>query len=147
MKIALGCDHGGLELKNAVIAHLQGKGIETQDFGAYSDEASDYSDYAEAVCSAVIDKKADLGILICGTGVGMSVAANKISGIRCALLGNVFTAKATRSHNDANVMSMGARVTGVGLALEIVDAYIDTPFSNETRHINRINKVADLEKR
>lgn len=147
MIIALGSDHGGLCLKSAVIAHLQKKGIKTIDFGAHESSSSDYPDYATPVCGAVLSNEADYGILICGTGVGMSIAANKINGIRCALLGDVFSAKATRAHNDANVMSMGERVIGEGLALEIVDAFLGTAYSNEPRHQERIQKVMNLEER
>lgn len=147
MTIALGSDHGGYSLKAIVIEHLQKKGITTIDKGAYDNTSCDYSDYAVPVCSAVLSGEADYGILICGTGIGMSISANKIRGIRCALLGDVFSAKATRSHNDANVMSMGERVVGPGLALEIVDAFLGTDFSNEPRHQRRINKMMDLEER
>ena len=147
MIIALGCDHGALELKNIIIKHLEQKGFDTIDCGTNSTDSCDYSDFAEKVCALVKTGEADLGILICGTGIGMSMAANKIDGIRCALCGDVFSAKATRSHNDANVLALGARVVGVGLALEIVDAYLGTSFSREQRHINRIKKVMELEKK
>lgn len=147
MTIAIGSDHGGIHLKAAVIEHLQHDGIKTLDMGAYEDKSSDYADYAVPVCSAVLSGEADFGILICGTGVGMSISANKIRGIRCALLGDVFSAKATRSHNDANVMAMGERVIGVGHALEIVDAFLGTAFSNEPRHTQRIEKIMRLEER
>lgn len=147
MKIALGCDHGGFELKNTIVEHLSKKEIKVKDFGTYSTDAADYADFAVPVCEAVINGQADYGILICGTGIGMSISANKINGIRCALLSDVFSAKATREHNDSNVLAMGARVVGPGLALEIVDAYLGTAFSNAERHVNRINKIANLEKR
>ena len=147
MTIALGSDHGGYELKKIVIEHLKQKGYETTDFGTHDSNSCDYSDYAVPVCEAVLSGKASFGILICGTGIGMSISANKINGIRCALLSDVFSAKATREHNDTNVMAMGARVTGPGLALEIVDTYLGTAFSKEQRHINRIEKVMSLEKR
>ena len=147
MIIALGSDHGGVELKHTIIEHMQKEGIEAIDFGTHDNNACDFSDYAEPVCSAVLSKKADLGVLICGTGIGMSISANKIRGIRCALLGNVFSAKATRLHNDANVMALGARVTGPGLALEIVDAFLETGFSGAPRHVKRIEKMMNLEKR
>jgi ribose 5-phosphate isomerase B len=145
MIIALGSDHGAFELKNIIIEHLKQKGIETIDCGTNSADSCDYSDYAKKVCALVNDGKATLGVLVCGTGIGMSMAANKISGIRCALCGDVFSAKATRSHNDANVIALGARVVGVGLALEIIDAFVDTPFSGDERHIRRIEKVMELE--
>ncbi len=147
MTIAIGCDHGGIELKTVVIDHLQQQGKEICDFGAHSCDSSDYPDYAVPVCEAVLSGKADFGILICGTGIGMSISANKIKGIRCALLGDVFSAKATRLHNDTNVMAMGGRVIGPGHALEIVDAFLGTTFSHEQRHQNRIDKVMNLEKR
>lgn len=147
MKIAIGCDHGGIELKAAIIEHLQKHGREIRDFGAYSCDACDYPDYAVPVCEAVLAGKADFGILICGTGIGMSISANKIHGIRCALLGDVFSAKATRAHNNTNVMALGGRVIGPGHALEIVDAFLGTGFSGEQRHQNRIDKIMNLEKR
>lgn len=147
MTIAIGCDHGGYELKNIIIDHLKHKCIDTIDFGAYDCTPSDYSDYAVPVCEAVLSKKADLGILVCGTGIGMSISANKIDGIRCALLSDVFSAKATREHNDSNVMAIGGRVIGSGPALEIVDAFLGAAFSNASRHIIRIQKIMDLEKR
>ncbi len=146
MIIAIGSDHGGVHLKAIVIEHLQKKGVNTIDKGSYDKTSCDYSDYAVPVCSAVLSGEADLGVLICGTGIGMSMSANKIHGIRCAVLGDVFSAKATRSHNDANVMSLGGRVVGPGLALEIVDAFIGTDFSNEPRHQRRINKIMELER-
>jgi len=145
MKVALGSDHAGLELKMAVIEHLNEKGMETVDFGTFSRESCDYPDYAVPVCNAVLSGKADTGILICATGIGISIAANKIRGIRCALLADVFSAKATRSHNDANVMALGGLVIGKGHAMEIVDAFLSTPFSNGERHKNRIAKIMALE--
>jgi ribose 5-phosphate isomerase B len=145
MVIAFGSDHGGYELKLIILDHLKQKGIETIDCGSNSTLACDYSDYAQKACALVNDGTADTAILICGTGVGMSVSANKINGIRCALCGDVFTAKATRSHNDANVLAIGARAIGRGHALEIVDAYINTPFSKEERHERRIQKIMDME--
>lgn len=147
MRIALGSDHGGFDLKNIIIEHLKQKEIEVKDFGTYNCDAADYADYAVPVCAAVNAGEADYGILVCGTGVGMSISANKIDGIRCALLGDVFSAKATREHNDSNVMALGARVVGVGLALEIVDMYLATAYSNEDRHTKRIQKIKNLEKR
>jgi len=145
MTIAIGCDHGAFELKQIVINHLEQKNIDIKDCGTFTEESCDYSDYAVKVCELVNRKDADFGILICGTGIGMSIAANKIDGIRCALLSDVFSAKATRSHNDTNVMAMGARVVGVGLALEVVDAFLNEPFSNEERHQRRIDKIMSLE--
>jgi ribose 5-phosphate isomerase B len=147
MKIAIGSDHGGFDLKTIIIDHLKKQGTEVTDFGTYSCDSCDYPDYAVPVCDAVLTGKADFGILICGTGIGISISANKIHGIRCALLGDVFSAKATRSHNDANVMALGGRVVGDGLALEIVDAFLNTPFSGDQRHAKRIEKMMKLEKR
>jgi len=147
MKVAIGCDHGGFDLKTDIIEHLKKQGKEVTDFGTYNRDSCDYPDYAVPVCEAVLSGKADFGILICGTGIGMSISANKIDGIRCALLGDVFSAKATRAHNNTNVMALGGRVTGPGLALEIVDAFLGTEFSGAVRHVNRINKVMNLEKR
>jgi ribose 5-phosphate isomerase B len=147
MTIAIACDHGGFELKAVIIEHLTQQGKSISDFGAYSCEACDYPDYAVPVCEAVLSGQADYGILICGTGIGMSISANKIHGIRCALLGDVFSAKATRAHNDTNVMALGGRVTGAGHALEIVDAFLGTAFSGDQRHVARINKAMNLEKR
>lgn len=147
MIIALGSDHGGYELKKTILDHLKNKNIETIDLGTYSCSSCDYPDFAELVCDAVLSKKADLGILACGTGLGISISANKIKGIRCALLGDVFSAKAAREHNDANVMAVGGRVLGPGLALEIVDAFLGAEFSGDERHQRRINKMMKLEER
>ena len=141
--IALGCDHGGFGLKQAVMKYLEEKGLEYKDFGTYSEESCDYPVYGEAVARAVASGECDRGIIICGTGIGISIAANKVHGIRAALCGDVFSAKATREHNDANILAMGARVTGPGLALEIVKAFLETPFSNDERHIRRINQIED----
>lgn len=147
MTIALGSDHGGFELKEAVAAHLKQKGFDVRDYGVYDACASDYPDNAAPVCDAVLAGEADLGILICGTGIGISISANKIRGIRCALCGDVFSAKMARLHNNAQVMAMGGRVVGQGLALEIVDAFIATPFSGDERHARRVEKIMKLEDR
>ena len=141
MKIAIGSDHGGYLLKQEVMQHLKDRNIEFVDCGSYEDKSCDYPEYAKAVASEITSKKADLGILICGTGIGMSMAANKVPGIRAALCHDVFSAEATRQHNDANIICMGARVVGPGLALMIIDKFIDTPFSNDERHIRRISKI------
>lgn len=141
--IAIGSDHGGYELKEEIMAHLKERNIEYMDCGSYSKESCDYPDYAKKVAEAINEKKAESGILICGTGIGISIAANKIKGIRAALCHDCFSAEATKLHNDANVLAMGARVVGPGLALKIVDTFIDTPFSNDERHIRRINKIED----
>jgi ribose 5-phosphate isomerase B len=147
MIIAIGSDHGGFELKNVILDHLKNKNIDTIDLGTSSCSSCDYPDFAEKVCDAVLSNKADLGILVCGTGIGISISANKIKGIRCALLGDVFSAKAAREHNDANVMALGGRVLGPGLALEIVDAFLGAKFSGDERHKRRIDKMMKLEER
>ena len=147
MKIAIGADHGGVELKAEVEKYLESQGHEYRDFGAFSTAAVDYPDIAIQVAEAVKNGEADRGILICGTGIGMSIAANKVPGIRCALLSDVYSANCTRDHNDDNVMAMGARVIGPGLALEIVDAYLNKDFSNGERHVNRLKKIAEIEKK
>jgi len=139
--IAIGCDHGGFELKQEIIKHLTKKGIDFEDFGCFSEASCDYTDYGKAVAEAVAAGKYEKGILICGTGIGISITANKIKGIRCALCSDCFSAEATREHNDANILALGGRVVGVGLALKIVDTFLNTPFSNEERHIRRISKI------
>ena len=141
--IGLGCDHGGLELKKVVMDYLDSKNIEYKDFGTYTSESCDYPVYGKAVANAVADGECDKGIIICGTGIGNSIAANKVRGIRAALCHDVFSAKATREHNDANILAMGARVIGPGLALEIVKAFLETDFSNDERHIRRIKMIED----
>lgn len=147
MTIAIGGDHGAFELKAQIIDHLQKQGIHTSDMGTYDTQSSDYPDYAPPVCNAVLSGAADFGIVICGTGIGISISANKIHGIRCALLGDTYSARMAREHNDANVMAIGARVLGVGLALDIVDTFLSTEFSHDERHSRRIEKIMDLEKR
>lgn len=139
--IALGCDHGGYELMQEVIAHLEKRGIEYKNFGTYSKESCDYPEFAQAVAHAVADGLCEKGILICGTGIGISIAANKVPGIRAALCHDCFSARATREHNNANILAMGGRVVGAGLALDIVDLFLDTPFSEDERHIRRIKKI------
>ena len=141
--LALGCDHGGYPLMKEVIDYLEKSGIEYKNFGTFSDASVDYPEYGKAVANAVAGGECEKGILICGTGIGISITANKVKGIRCALCGDVFSAKATREHNDANILAMGARVTGAGLALEIVKAFLETPFSNDERHIRRIQQIED----
>lgn len=147
MTIAIGADHGGYELKKTIIGHLNEKGIGTLDMGAYDTQSSDYPDYAPPVCNAVLAGEAELGIVICGTGIGISISANKIHGIRCALLGDAFSARMAREHNDANVMAIGARVLGAGLALDIVDTFLGSGYSHDARHDRRVQKIMDLEKR
>ena len=139
--IAIGSDHGGFALKQAVMKHLESRGEQFRDFGTYSEASCDYPDYGRAVAEAVAGGKYQFGIIICGTGIGISITANKVHGIRAALCGDCFSAEATRLHNDANVLAMGARVVGEGLALKIVDTFLDTPFSNDDRHIRRISKI------
>ena len=146
MKIAIGCDHGALELKNTVKAHLEKRGFEVSDFGTYTSQSCDYPDFASAAARAVASGECEKGIVLCTTGIGVSIAANKIPGIRCALLSDVWSAKMTRLHNDTNMMALGADVVGPSLALELVDVWLDTPFSGEARHQRRIDKVMDLEK-
>ena len=141
--IAIGCDHGGFALKQEVMRHLDELGLAYKDFGTYSEESCDYPIYGEAVARAVADGEYERGILICGTGIGISIAANKVPSIRCALCGDCFSAKATRLHNNANVLALGALVTGPGLALEIVDIFLDTPFSEEERHSRRVSQLEE----
>ena len=141
--IAIGSDHGGFELKKKLMEHLSERGLEYKDFGTYSSASCDYPVYAKAVANAVASGECDRGILICGTGIGVSITANKVHGIRAALCGDCFSAEATRQHNDANILCMGARVVGEGLALKIADTFLDTPFSNDERHIRRISMIED----
>ncbi len=141
--IAIGCDHGGYELKKEIIRHLEERKLEYKDFGCNGTESVDYPEYAKAVAGAIVSGEAEQGILICGTGIGISIAANKIKGIRAAVCTDCFMAEATRLHNDANILAMGGRVVGPGLALKIVDTFLDTEFSNEERHIKRISKIED----
>lgn len=139
--IALGCDHGGYGLMQEVIRHIEDRGLEYKNYGCYSEESVDYPVYAKAAANAVASGECEKGILICGTGIGISIAANKVPGIRAALCHDCFSAEATRQHNDANMLAMGARVIGPGLALKIVDIFLDTPFSNDERHIRRIGMI------
>lgn len=141
--IAIGCDHGGYALKQEIIEHLKDRGLDYKDYGCYSTEAVDYPVYAKAVANAIVSGECEKGILICGTGIGISITANKIKGIRAALCGDCFSAQATREHNDANIVALGARVTGSGLAIKIVDTFLDTPFSNDERHLRRIQMIED----
>jgi len=141
--LALGCDHGGYVLMQEVIAYLEENQILYQNYGVFSEESVDYPVYGKAVAHAIVSGECEKGILICGTGIGISISANKVRGIRAALCGDVFSAKATREHNDANVLALGARVVGPGLALEIVKAFLETTFSNDARHIRRIEQIED----
>jgi len=143
MKVSIGADHGGFELKEKVISHLIDQGIDVTDQGTYGTDSVDFPDYSKKVTEDVQNKISDLGVLICGTGIGMSIAANKQKGIRAALVGDVFSAKATREHNNSNVLCLGARVTGEGLALMIVDTWLNAEFEGG-RHENRIAKIEEL---
>ena len=145
MKIAIACDHGALNMKNAVKDHLQQKGYEVQDFGTYTADSCDYPDFAGAAAKAVASGECEKGIVMCTTGIGVSISANKVKGIRCALLSDVLSARMTRLHNDTNMMAMGAGIIGKNLALEIVDTWLTTPFSEEERHQRRIDKMMALE--
>lgn len=144
MKIAVACDHGGLRLKSVVMEWLEKQGYEIIDFGTYNEESCDYPDFASKAAKAVVRGDCDKGIVICGTGIGVSITANKIKGIRCALVHDVFSAKATRQHNDTNMLAMGQRVVGEGLALEIVKAWLTSDFEGG-RHIQRIEKMMSYE--
>lgn len=144
--IALACDHGALDLKEAIKRHLDARGIEYKDFGCFDKSSCDYTDFAAPAARAVASGECARGILACTTGIGMSIAANKIHGIRCALVGDLLSARLTREHNDTNMLALGAGVTGEMLALEIVDTWLDTPFSHNERHQRRIDKIAALEK-
>ncbi len=139
--IALGCDQGGYDLMQAVIEHLKERGIEFKNFGVEENKSVDYPVYAKKVVHAILNKECEKGILICGTGIGISITANRNKGIRAALCHDVFSAEATRLHNDANILAMGGRVIGPGLALKVVDTFLDTPFSNEERHLRRIGLI------
>ncbi|CVI71404.1 Putative sugar phosphate isomerase YwlF [Clostridiales bacterium CHKCI001] len=141
--IALGCDHGGFELKQEVIQYLKENQIEYKDYGCYDTASVDYPVYARKVAKAILDGEAEKGILICGTGIGISIAANRIKGIRAALCSDCFSAQATREHNDANILCMGGRVVGAGLAVKIVDTFLHTEFSNDERHIRRIHLIEE----
>lgn len=144
MMIALGADHGGFTLKEEIKAHLGERGIPCKDYGTHSLDSCDYPDIAAAVCRGILEGECETGILICGTGIGISISANKFPGIRAALCENCFSAKYTRMHNNANILCMGGRVTGAGLALMMVDLFLDTPFAGG-RHQKRLEKITALE--
>lgn len=144
MKIAMACDHGGLRLKNVLKEYLLDNGYEVEDFGTNSEDSCDYPDYAGKAAKAVASGACDKGVVVCGTGIGVSITANKVNGIRCALCHDVFSAKATRAHNDSNMIAMGQRVIGEGLALEILKAWLSTEFEGG-RHIQRIEKIMAYE--
>ncbi|WP_205702152.1 ribose 5-phosphate isomerase B [Candidatus Izimaplasma sp. ZiA1] len=145
MKIGLGSDHGGFSHKEGIKKHLELNGFEVVDYGCFSEESVDYNGYALDVANAVASKKVDKGILVCGTGIGMSIQANKVNGVRAALVHDLFTAEATRLHNNSNVLAMGGRVISLELALKIVDIWVNTEFSNEDRHNRRINRITESE--
>ena len=144
MKIALGCDHGGLEHKNEIAKHLTENGFEVCDFGIYEQVSVDYPDIATKVCDSIVAGECELGILVCGTGIGMSIAANKVKGIRAAACSEHFSAKFTRLHNNSNVLCLGGRVIGVGTAIELVDLFVDTEFEGG-RHQTRVDKIMAIE--
>lgn len=146
MKIAIGCDHGGFELKNEIIKFLKGENYEVKDFGTYSTDSCDYPDVALPVAEAVAAKEFEFGILICGTGIGIGISANKVPGIRAALCSDTFSAHATREHNNANILTMGQRVVGTGLAIDIVKTFLSAKYEGG-RHENRLNKITDIEKK
>ena len=146
MTIAIGCDHGALELKNKLVAHLSAQGHELSDFGTHTLDSCDYPDFAAPAARAVASGACEKGIVLCTTGIGVSITCNKIDGIRCALLSDVMSARMTREHNDTNMMALGAGVVGQMLALEIVDTWLGTEFSHNERHQRRIDKVMALEK-
>ena len=146
MKLAIACDHGALDLKNKVAAHLEKKGYEVKDFGTHTLDSCDYADFAAAAAKAVAAGECEKGIVLCTTGIGVSIAANKIHGIRCALLHDLESARLTRLHNDTNMMALGAGVTEEAFALELADTWLTTEFSGDERHCRRIARVMDLEK-
>ena len=141
--IALGSDHGGFELKQEIKKYLDENGLAYKDYGSYTSDSVDYPVYAKKVVEAIKNGECDKGVLICGTGIGISIAANRYEGIRAALCTDCFMAEATRQHNDANILAMGGRVVGPGLAVKILDTFLNTPFSEGERHINRIRMIED----
>ena len=145
MKIVIGCDHAGFAIKGAVINHLTEQGYECVDVGTYSTESCHYPVYAHAACEKILSGECELGILICGTGVGMSIAANKHKGIRAACCSDTFSARLTREHNDANMLCFGERVVGAGLALELVDAFLGATYANGGNHVTRVAMLAEIE--
>ena len=145
MKIAVGCDHGGLEHKNAIAEHLKERGFEVTDYGIYEQVSVDYPDIAKKLCASITSGENELGILVCGTGIGMSIAANKMNGIRAAACSEHFSAKFTRLHNNSNVLCLGGRVIGVGTAVELVDLFVDTEFEGG-RHQTRVDKIMEIER-
>lgn len=147
MKISVACDHGGLALKNAVVDWLKQNGYKVTDYGTDSPASCDYPDYAVKAAEAVAEGVCDFGIVVCTTGIGISIAANKVKGVRCALCSEPLSAKMTRLHNDANMLALGGGIVGVSLGLEIVKTFLETPFSEEEKHVRRIGKIAEIEKK
>lgn len=145
MKIAIGCDHGGFEHKNAIAEHLKERGFEVTDFGIYENRSVDYPEIALKVANSVAAGENTLGILVCGTGIGMSMAANKVNGIRAAAVSDHFSVKYTRLHNNANILCLGGRVIGIGTALELADLFVDTEYEGG-RHQKRLQMITDIEK-
>ena len=146
MKIVLGCDHAGFNIKDAVIAHIQSKGHEVVEVGTFSSDSCHYPIFAHAACEKILDGTCELGILICGTGIGMSIAANKHDGIRAACCSDVFSARLTREHNNANMLCFGERVVGIGLALDLVDAFLSAEYANGGNHLTRVAMLSEIEK-
>ena len=146
MKIAIACDHGALDLKNMLLTHLESKGHQVTDFGTHTTASCDYPEFAAAAAKAVASGECERGIVLCTTGIGVSITANKVKGIRCALLSDVVSARLTREHNDTNMMAMGAGIVGNLLAQQIVDTWLETEFSGGERHQRRIDKMMALEK-
>ena len=144
MKIAIGCDHGGLSHKNAICEHLKERGFEVEDFGIYEQVSVDYPVIAQKVCESIVNGKNQLGILVCGTGIGMSIAANKVKGIRAAAVSEHFSAKYTRLHNNSNILCLGGRVIGEGTAVELADIFVDTEFEGG-RHQRRVDMITEIE--
>ena len=145
MKIVIGCDHAGFNIKNAVKAHVEAKGYEVVDVGTYTSDSCHYPIYAHAACEKILSGECELGILICGTGIGMSMAANKHAGIRAAACENTFSARMTRMHNNANVLCFGERVVGIGLALDLCDAFLGAEYLNNGNHVTRVAMLKDIE--
>ena len=143
-KIVIGCDHGGFQLKNQIIKHLESRNITVLDVGTYTSQSCSYPEYARALCQKIQSGEFEMGVLVCGTGIGMSMAANKHNGIRAACCSDYFSAKFTRLHNDANALCLGGRVVGAGLAIELVDVFLNTEFEGG-RHERRVNQITELE--
>ncbi len=145
MTIALACDHGGLDLKNEILRHLEERGIEYRDFGTYDKSSCDYPLFARQAAEAVAAGECEKGIVVCTTGIGVSITANKVKGIRCAVCTTPTVARMTRLHNDANMIALGEAITGKLVAIDIVDTFLDTPFSGEEKHARRIGEIRQVE--